>query len=232
MLGIIDLRPDLKVRQGKNFIAMELPVDQRTAPYLVSSANGLRWVPKAPQGVVQVTVRSFPDEDYTKIFREVVDEILRKSKELSWGLDFPLTSQGLSDAQDLVLWHGFEQQDCLCHPEFEWFQFIEKEWPELETSDPTYRMFEQWSASVKEGEAPSGELFGMNLVSASWLPSDLLVILPSNREFVGSVGVLFGDDVVIHVHNPVRSLAFVGGHLGSLAGSTDKVGATVLGGSP
>lgn len=213
MLGIVDLQSSFEDRCDKNFIVIEFPVDQRTAPYLVSSASGFRWVPNAPQGVVRVTVRSFPREDpsdFTQIFREAVDEVLQKNKENTWGLKFPLTSKGLSDAQDLILWHGFESLDLLCHPDFDWEGFVTKEWPEMDQEDPTFRMFAKWRAALEEGTEPDGELFGMRLKTASWLPDDLLMLIPVDREFVGSIGLLFGNDIIVNIHNAIRSLAFVG----------------------
>lgn len=215
LLGIIDLRDALKGprEEGKTLLALDFPVDAHSAPYLVSTASGLRWVPEAERNAVQVTVRALEGEapeSFSQIYLEVLKEIQAKSEELEWGLNFPLTLKGLTKAWDLLNGNGLKDLECLSSPLFNWREFLTSGGVSLDDADPIGRKLLSWVDALEKGtQPPPTELLGMRLYAASWLSPDHLVVIPKERDFFGTIGILFDQDISVLVHNPTRGIAML-----------------------
>lgn len=172
---------------------LEFVVSPETAPYLVSSSKGMVWIEAAmtptkelwpgetPAHVVRVAVRK---DVKTEFFAEVVEHVAAKGRELEWGNVHEPTPDGVGAAIAHV--RGYDLGDlCLLHSRenllFDWGD----------------------GQSIKAFALANGCL----IQPCSWLKSDTVVIVPKNREFLGTIGYMGRKGTVVVVHNAARGMA-------------------------
>lgn len=170
------------IKKGVIPLAMEFPVEQKLAPYLVSSSKGVVWVKKASkQSFVRAAVRNLGDKGIGEFFREIVLQVREMSLEAEWGSAHPFNKEGIASAISYIESHGFDEVDVLIHPET-------KEDPEM-LPVPCPGM----SAKTQ-------------IVEADWMLPRAVVVVPHNREYLGFAGMLSNNTLISVVHNPSRGM--------------------------
>lgn len=171
------------VAKGGDPLCIEFPVNPETAPYLVTSLHGLRWVerhsvtetPKA-EAVVRSMVRDTTPEE---VFTQVVNEVKKAGIKQKWGNVLPLTPAGFVAAQEYLASYELTEVDVLAP---------------LSPTDPA-RMF------LKQMEKP--------YQPCAWMPGGTLAVVPKDRSFVGVVGMITQKKLAGVIHNAARSIALL-----------------------
>jgi len=92
---------------------MEIPVDPKSAPFLVSAREGapypLVWVHKANN---REKIRACPRKDLT-LRTKIIEEIVRAGEEKEVGNVHPLTAEGVQAALAYLKSYGFEDVEAL-----------------------------------------------------------------------------------------------------------------------
>lgn len=168
-------------------LVMEFPVNPHLAPYLVSrgavTSEPTLWLRRSHGGKVRAAPREM--ESLFHWFAEVVESVTVKGREEEWGNVHPLSKEGIQGAIAHVKSYGLEDLMLLAHPD--------TDWPGI---DP------KWV--VKKGDLPLA-LLGLPLQPATWLPADVVVVIPKDRSYVGFV-LLIDKRVVSVVHNASRGI--------------------------
>lgn len=188
-------------KQDKTPLMVEFPVNPDTAPYLVSSSGGLLWVEEsmkptpemwpregAPDTIVRVAVRPDVSIGISGFFREVLAAVEAKALDLSWGSVQDYTEEGIEEAIAYVSHYDLGGL-CLLYP------------PAYQVRDPT---------STEPPPLPLKDIalrHNMLPQPCSWMPRHAAVVVPKDREFLGSIGFLGRKGVVIMVHNAARGIA-------------------------
>lgn len=78
-------------------------------PFLVTSTSKLLWVNKANrQGNIRSAFQNNEGSLASELYANIIDEIKIKSEELDWGLVFPLSKDGLSEALRRMAYYEIE----------------------------------------------------------------------------------------------------------------------------
>lgn len=94
-------------------LLMEFPARPELAPFLVSSATSVRWVPNASEsGHIRAAVRKRQG-----IEAEIVTAILHMGQEAQWGNVHPLTSDGVRACIEHLAYYGLDQVHALVAPD-------------------------------------------------------------------------------------------------------------------
>ena len=161
-------------------LMVEVPVDPQTAPYLVSSTSSMVWVEGPhPGNVIKAAVRH--NVTPATLFMEVLDKVVFRGDQDSWGNIFPFTLDGVMGAVDYV--KSFDLD-------------------ELEVLIP--RTGVKKDAEYERPDWLSPEKIKLPLRPTLWLPKDCAVVLPKDRELVGVLGHLTNKAVIVVVHNACR----------------------------
>ena len=154
---------------------MEVPVEPRNAPFLVSAredaAHSVVWVSRAGKNG---RVRVCPRKDPT-IRTAILQEIVIAGEEKNLGNIHPLTKEGVGAAQRYLSFFGFDELEAL----------------------------------VAEGLKVTFLPKTISVYEKEWVPSGQLVLLPTDRSFVGDIGQMSTGHVMVVVHNPLRGMAIV-----------------------
>ncbi|OHD26981.1 MAG: hypothetical protein A2Y38_08170 [Spirochaetes bacterium GWB1_59_5] len=172
------------VTRGGLPLIIEFPVHPDTAPYLVTSSQGLLWIEqpvghadtKEAEPLVRAAVR---DTTPNEIFTQVVEQVLQEGRKRQWGNVHPLTAEGLVAAREHLAFYDLGETDILAPVD------------EKDSARQLLKVLEQ-------SYQPCG-----------WLPSRMLVLVPKDRTFVGVVGRLTSKKVAGVIHNPARSIAIL-----------------------
>jgi hypothetical protein len=160
----------------------DILVNPETAPYLVSSTQGLVWVEKAGTGN---KIRAAVNHDKIPpghLFFSVIQEVAARSRSDSWGSVRPFTREGLKEA---VAYLNF----------YELLDF------ELLVSS--------WSKDENSGFGLGEDSLDIPVCSCSWLPKGWAVLVPRDRSFVGTLGHLSNYRTIVIVHNASRGIAIL-----------------------
>jgi hypothetical protein len=160
----------------------EIPVNPNLKPFLVSSSKGPLWVNPL---VNKVRAAWRPASDLGEYFLAVVREVTTSGREQGWGNVHPLSKEGVQAAIDHVRYYDFEELELLANPETDWGS-IHPDW------------------KLEEREIPL-TLLGVPLQGAPWLPPNIIICIPRDREFVGFV-MLYHKHMMSVVHNGSRGI--------------------------
>lgn len=162
-------------RSGQPPRIMEVPVNPKSAPFLVSAREGadhpLVWVPRAGKND---TIRVCPRVDAT-IRTKIIEEIVLTGEQKKLGNVHRLTKEGVVEAQRYLSFFGFDDIEAL-------------------VSEDVGDTFLPDVVPVYEKE---------------WVPSGHMVLVPSDRAFVGDLGQMSTGHIMAVVHNPLRGIAVV-----------------------
>ena len=180
------VRYQLKVlnKKGAAPLMMEFDVSEETAPYLVSSTRALMWIDEAhPGSKIKAAVRDCkaPGE----LFMAVLREVSQKGREMEWGNVHPFSREGMDAAIEHVDYYEMGELELLA--------------PRSLGKDGK-PVAPEW-LRVKEA--------GIPIRYTSWLDEGWAVVVPRIREFVGVLGHLGNDKVVLSVHNASRSMGIL-----------------------
>lgn len=101
------LIPDVILSLSKTGLFIELPVNEESAPFLVSKTRGLLWLEAAHRKQIRAAV--VPGTPSDDLFLQVVREVQSKGIERQWGNSFPNTPEGLTEA--LAYLRYYEQDE-------------------------------------------------------------------------------------------------------------------------
>jgi len=115
----------------------------------------------------------------------VTRAVIKEGREQQWGNVHPLTKEGILGAIDHVRSYDLTALEILVNPGMKWGD-ISPDWQTDEKSIPM-------------------ALLGLPLQPATWLPLDTVLVVPTDKEFVGFV-LLFQERVASVVHNASRGI--------------------------
>lgn len=160
-------------------MALECVVSPDTAPYLVTSSKGLAWVGKCTADHT-INVAVRLKTSPDQFFLDVVEAVYEAGRKLDWGNVHALTAEGVKAAIGHLEEYDLGGVEIL-----------------IPAQDPTKAI----ANLVRPFEFP--------MRPCSWLPKDLVVVVPKDRGFVGAVYRVSGGDIVGLVHNAARGIAIV-----------------------
>jgi len=183
-------------QKGKIPLMMEFPVNEETAPYLVTSMTGMVWIESpmdpspemwaqdAPDTVVRVAVR--PDAYQAgRFFKEVFEHVEQAGESRNWGNAHDYTEGGVLAAIEHVSHYDLGDL-CLLYP-----------------PEHLYRPLDEPPLQLKE-IAFEHECLPQ---PCSWMPLYSAAVVPKDREYLGSIGGFGRNGVVVIVHNAARGIA-------------------------
>ena len=173
--------PSKAVERGATPLIMDFKVNPETAPYLVTSSEGLMWIEEPlgqedGMGILRSAVQEVPVGD---VFSRIVKAVLEMGCKRDWGNIHPLTEEGIQGAFQHLAYYDFDDVEVL--------------------------------APLSEDDAARKLLKGMgrSYRPCQWMPDEHLVIVPQDRSFVGEVGFLSPKRLAGVVHNASRGIAVV-----------------------
>lgn len=184
LLQIVRSKADVtKTKKGMTPLILEFHVDAQTAPYLVSSSNGVLWIDQPFAGeppFIKAAIRKgvTPGD----IFVEASKAIFEKATEMRWGSAQPFTEEGLASAIDHVTSYSVGSVDILVSPK-----------PLLDGGS-----LPLWIRDRELGE---------NLRAAEWVPENCIIVIPSDRSFLGMLVHLSPMTTAMAIHNAARGFA-------------------------
>jgi hypothetical protein len=189
LLQVITRENRAPKKKGGTPLFMEFPVNAALTPFLVTRASSgdelTLWVDRIKGGQVKAGLRDLPSlEDY---FLEVVLKTAERSVAEDWGSVNPMTREGLIKAKEHLNDYGFadDQIEILSNPEMPWW-----------VMDPG------WD---NRGKGMVLSLIGLPVQPARWVPKDIVLVVPRDREMVGFVFLTY-QKVASVVHNTVRGI--------------------------
>jgi len=182
LLEVLDFDYVLRGPKGVPPRYMEFPVSPETAPYLVSSTRSAIWVSKPSMtNTVRAAVR--PRQGFLV---QVLDEVIEAGEKYNWGNVHDLSPEGLDKAVEHLASYGLVEIDVLLGP-------------------GVAEGLEDWLKDPHEDKTEKG-------LSVAWhewpeLPSDVVVVVPRDRAYLGFVASVGAGSLVSVIHNPSRGLA-------------------------
>ena len=158
-------------------LLMEFQVNPETAPYLVSSSASVMWLRRAHGGRVRAAVREVSVSEY---YREVVTEVYTMGTEAEWGNTAPLTLEGVETCVQHLHSYDLAKVTVLSHEDVPW---------------------ESWGVPVDE------PWNGAEIVLTSWMPPGMVVVVPEDRGFVGTIWKVGTHKILSVIHNASRGMA-------------------------
>lgn len=198
LLQVVRVRPKAAVKKGNVPLIMEFHIPPETAPYLVTSSEGLLWIESPhPGDIVKAAVREI--ESPGDLFWAMTLSVAHRGKRDEWGNVHPFTKEGMLAAAAHV-----EDYDL----------------GELEILAPRVRVQE----TDEDGKTPyqrpdwlHHDILGYPVRPTSWIPDDCAVVVPKDRDFVGLLSHITSKKVAAVSHNPSRSIAIAWNGVDELA---------------
>ena len=180
LLQVIRARPEAMTRKGVTPIILEFGVDEATAPYLVSASSGTMWI-ETPHPGDKPIIKAAVQKNITpgEMFWMASKAIYERSLTSEWGSAQPYTQEGLEAAIEHVSSYGMGTVEILIPP-------------------------------GKKEDRPKWLLdrdVGEFLRVSSWVPENCVIIVPTDRNFVGMIVHLSPTATAMAVHNPSRGFA-------------------------
>lgn len=163
-------------------LMMEFQVNPETGPFLVSSSMSMFWVP-APKGELRAAFRAAP---VMELYVEVVRQVAEVGAAHRWGNVHPLTPGGLMHAIGHLRSYDLTDLEILVPPSLDLTPF-----------HPVKIDLDKESAVT---------IFGMPVTEATWLPANVILVVPQERDLVGTLVTYEGRALVV-VHNASRGVA-------------------------
>lgn len=185
LLQVVRVKPKAASKKGNTPLILEFQVHAETAPYLVTSNQGLMWIEQAhPGNIVKAAVREIPSPG--ELFWAMTLSVIHRGKRDHWGNVHPFTRDGVLSAVEYL-----EEYDV----------------GEVEILTPPVRDDKNKAGAYQRPEWLHPEKLGHPVRLSSWVPDNCAVIVPSDREFVGLMSHIGPKTVAAAAHNPSRSIA-------------------------
>ncbi len=186
LLQVIRLKPQALTKKSNFPLMVDVPVNPEAAPYLVSSAKGgYLWIDKAhPGDIIRAAVQEI--ESPGKSFQTILNMVSERGIKENWGNVQPYTEAGVRDAIKYLEFYGLTDVEILV---------------------PRFRAEGNKDGPLERPEWLSTGNFDYPLHPTSWLPDNCVLVVPTDREFLGTLAHFSMKHVVIAVHNPSRGLA-------------------------
>lgn len=198
-----------KDKEGKAALAISVSVNPQTSPYLVRGFERFYWVKKCSQnGELIAAVVPFNPKDKNRIYQNIITEIYRTSYLKKSDFCYQLSFKGFRKAHDRMEKEGYGNTHILCNKDFDWPKFLSQK--NTKPQDNIFDKFRDWKISLEKEEGPLPvRVFGSNVVAVDFLSSKELVLVPSNRELLGTLGRVSKDKAIIVVSNPLRGISIL-----------------------
>lgn len=185
LLQVVRVNPKTATKKGNIPLILEFKVHADTAPYLVTSTDGLMWIEVAhPGDIVKAAVRDI--ESPAELFWAMTLSVIQRGKRDEWGNVHPFTKAGVLAA--------------VAHLE-------DYELGDLEILVPRVRNKKNKDGKYQRPKWLHFEELGYPVRPSAWVPDDCAVVLPKDRDFVGLLSHLGPKQVAGAAHNPSRSIA-------------------------
>ena len=194
LLQVIRVHPKAATQKGNIPLIMEFHVTKETAPYLVTSSEGLMWIENPhPGDVVKAAIREIPTPG--QLFWAMALSVAHRGLRDEWGNVQPFSKGGVIAAT-----MHLEDYDL----------------GELEILVPRIRVQEKDEEGnvIEDGKIPyqrpdwlHPDILGFPVRPTSWIPDDCAVVVPKDREFVGLLNHITPKKIAAVAHNPSRSIA-------------------------
>lgn len=158
-------------------LLMEFQVNPETAPYLVSSSASVMWIRRAHGERVRAAVREVDIPTYS---RAVVTEVFHMGQQTQWGNTTELSLEGVEACVAHLQSYGLDKVVILTHPKVPWGN---------------------WGVDIAEPWEDK------DIIEASWLPGGMVVVVPEDRGFLGTIWRVGDDRLLSVVHNASRGMA-------------------------
>lgn len=190
LLQVIRFKPQALKKKSNYPLMVDVPVDDEAAPFLVSSSKGgYLWIEKAhPGNMIKAAVQDIATPG--QVFYEVLDAVIQRGAEEKWGNVHPYTEEGLKEAIKYLEFYGLTDVELLVSRS------------KSEKNSGSVRHRPEWLTTKK---------FDYPIHPTSWLPDNCIVVVPSDRGFVGTIAHFAPKKIIVAVHNPSRGLAVVKG---------------------
>lgn len=196
LLQVVRVHPKAAAKKGNVPLIMEFHITPETAPYLVTSSEGLLWIEQPhPGDIVKAAVREI--ESPGDLFWAMTLSVAHRGKRDEWGNVHPFTKEGVLAAAAHV-----EDYDL----------------GDLEILAPRVRDEENEEGIYQRPEWLRHETLGYPVRPTSWIPDDCAVVVPRDRDFVGLLSHITPKKVAAVSHNPSRSIAIAWNGVDELAG--------------
>lgn len=180
LLQVTRFQSQAMQKKGVRPLLLEFQVSPESAPYLVTSTQGVLWVEEPfPGNVIRSAVREMGAPG--ALFTEMVQAVATRGVDDAWGNVFPYTQSGLESAMAYLESYGLDDVEVLVPTK----------------SAPTRP---EWMKTAKCGH---------HVRPASWVPEGWAIVVPIDKGFVGMLGHLSPKHVVAAVHNASRGIAIL-----------------------
>ena len=167
-------------------LLVDVPVNPESAPFLVSSSQGVLWVDKAhPGNIIKAAVRKISSPG--AVFQEVIEAVITRGLKEKWGNVQPFSEEGVREAIKYLEFYGLTDMELL----------VPRTRGESNKNGPLTRPV--WL---------DRNTFDIPVHPTSWVPDGCVVVVPTDREFLGTLAHFDMKQVMVVLHNPSRGLAF------------------------
>ena len=210
LLHVTRLQSRAMQRQGTLPLMLEFTVVDETAPYLVSSSSSVLWVEEAhPGSIVKAAVREVSLGDF---FREVIEAVAAMGRQQEWGNVQPLTQQGLRAAIEHVSYYDLGPLELLiprAHPVGE-DEDEDEPSVEVPVGAPEAPSRTSPASLMPLDLRPILSEFSLPFRPSTWVPQGMVVVVPKDRMFVGTVSQVTPKKLAAVIHNAARGIAIAG----------------------
>ena len=196
LLQVLRFQPKALQQKGSVPLMVDIPVSPDTAPYLVSSSTSFVWIEEPhPGDQVKAAVRTIKSPG--DVFTKTILEVERRGRADEWGNVHPFTEDGVHEAIRHLEYYGIDDFELLVPRERPATAATRKTKKHPATKrDPGYKR-PLWLVP---------DNFGRPMRPSSWLPDGMVVVLPVDRNFVGTMGHLTSTKVIVIIHNASRGI--------------------------
>lgn len=189
LLQVIRLKSQAMQKKRTFPLMVDVPVNPELAPFLVSSSKGVLWIEAAhPGDLVKAAVRQI--ESPGEFFQEVLQAVSERGAKDQWGNVHPFTGEGVREAIHHLEFYGIE---------------------EIEILVPRLRGEENKNGPHERPAWLTEESFNVPVRPSSWIPDKCAVVVPVDRDFLGTLAHFTPKQVMSVIHNPSRGMAIAKG---------------------
>jgi len=189
LLQVIRLKSQALQKKSAVPLMVDVPVNPALAPFLVSSTKGVMWIEDVhPGNVVKAAVRDITSPG--EFFQEVLMAVVARGARDQWGSIHPFSEDGVRAAINHLEFYGLE---------------------DIELLVPRTRGEKNKDGAHERPAWLCDESFHVPIRPSSWVPDNCVVVVPVDRDFLGTLAHFTPRQVMAVVHNPCRGIAIAQG---------------------
>lgn len=185
LLHVIRVNPKAMKKKSAIPLMVDVSVTPEAAPFLVSSSQSLMWIDQAhPGDIVKAAVRKITSPG--AIFREVLETVISRGLKDNWGNVHPYSEEGVREA-------------------IRYLEFFDL--TDVELLVPRTRSEKNEKGPMTRPVWLDRNTFDLPVHPTSWVPDGCVVVVPTDREFLGVLAHLSANQIMVILHNPSRGMA-------------------------